>query len=80
MVPLAMQRSYVAHSSERARTRVSSVAHKAAALRKLAKQIESCRRRKRGGIGKAVVGEGSADAQILFVGEAPGRHEAEGRL
>lgn len=28
-------------------------------------------------MGKAVVGEGSPDAEILFVGEAPGRKEAE---
>jgi uracil-DNA glycosylase family 4 len=43
----------------------------------IARQIESCRRCKRGGVGKAVAGEGSADAEIVFVGEAPGRHEAE---
>jgi len=28
-------------------------------------------------MGQAVVGEGCADAQVVFVGEAPGRHEAE---
>ena len=54
-----------------------SLERKAAALRKVAKQIEFCRRCRRDGIGKAVVGEGSADAQVVFVGEAPGRHEAE---
>ena len=50
---------------------------KAQALRRIARQIASCQRCKRGGVGKAVAGEGSADARIVFVGEAPGRHEAE---
>jgi DNA polymerase len=77
MVPTAIQATCAVHSSERARTRIRNVADKAVALRRLARQTESCRRCRRGGIGKAVVGERSADARIVFVGEAPGRHEAE---
>ncbi len=47
------------------------------ALKKIAKEIESCSICKKGKIGKAVPGEGSADAKIVFVGEAPGKKEAE---
>lgn len=42
----------------------------------IAKEIETCRICKRESSGKAVPGEGSADAKIVFLGEAPGRTEA----
>src|SRR5689334_19698496 len=45
-------------------------------LDKVAKEIESCRICKIGKSGKAVVGEGSPDAEIVFIGEAPGKNEA----
>ena len=47
------------------------------ALDKIAKEIENCRLCKKDSIGKAVVGEGSPNAKIMFVGEAPGKKEAE---
>ena len=46
-------------------------------LQKIALEIENCKICKIGKHGKAVPGEGSADADIMFVGEAPGRTEAE---
>lgn len=46
------------------------------ALAKIAQEIESCNECKVGKTGKAVPGEGNADAEIMFVGEAPGRQEA----
>lgn len=46
------------------------------ALRRIAEEIARCRHCRRGGTGKAVPGEGSADAKIVFVGEAPGTEEA----
>lgn len=55
----------------------ASRAHKSAALDAIARQIGSCRRCRQGGVGKPVAGEGSPDAEIVFVGEAPGRKEAE---
>jgi DNA polymerase len=51
--------------------------NKSAALARIAKQIESCRRCRQQALGKPVAGEGSPDAEIVFVGEAPGRMEAE---
>lgn len=45
-------------------------------LDKIAKEIESCRVCKAGKSGKAVVGEGSPNADIVFIGEAPGKNEA----
>ena len=45
-------------------------------LEKIAEQIENCKICKVGKNGKAVPGEGNADANIMFVGEAPGRTEA----
>jgi DNA polymerase len=63
--------------SKRVRARGGGLADKDTALRRIAREVELCRRCRRGGTGKAVVGEGSADAQIVFVGEAPGRREAE---
>jgi len=47
------------------------------ALDKIAKEIENCKICKQGKIGKAVPGEGNADARIVFLGEAPGKKEAE---
>lgn len=50
---------------------------KAEELQKIANEIENCEVCKIGKHGKAVPGEGNPDADILFVGEAPGRNEAE---
>jgi uracil-DNA glycosylase len=47
------------------------------ALKRIAGEIACCRSCKKGCTGKAVPGEGSADAQIVFIGEAPGREEAK---
>ena len=46
-------------------------------LQDIAREIENCEVCKIGKHGKAVPGEGNADAKIIFVGEAPGRTEAE---
>ncbi len=46
-------------------------------LEKIALEIELCKTCKIGKHGKAVPGEGNGDADIMFVGEAPGRTEAE---
>lgn len=46
-------------------------------LDKIAREIENCVVCQQDKIGKAVVGEGSADADVVFIGEAPGRQEAE---
>lgn len=49
-------------------------------MEKVAEEIESCKICREGKSGKAVVGEGSLDAKIIFIGEAPGKTEAvEGR-
>lgn len=45
-------------------------------MEKIAKEIENCRICKVGKSGKAVVGEGFLDAEIIFIGEAPGKNEA----
>lgn len=50
---------------------------KAKQLQRIAKEIEDCAECKVGKHGKAVPGEGNPDAEVLFVGEAPGRNEAE---
>ena len=52
-------------------------AEKESELKKIALEIESCNECKVGKSGMAVVGEGNADARVMFVGEAPGRNEAE---
>jgi len=50
------------------------------ALEVVTKEIKRCRICKKDTIGKAVPGEGNADADIVFLGEAPGKKEAvEGR-
>jgi uracil-DNA glycosylase family 4 len=46
-------------------------------LEKIAEEIEACKICKAGKIGRAVPGEGNADADIVFLGEAPGKKEAE---
>src|SRR5581483_9793618 len=51
--------------------------NKQAKLDSIAREIENCKICRRGKIGKAVPGEGSADADVMFVGEAPGRKESE---
>ena len=45
-------------------------------LARIAGQIARCRACKADCSGAAVPGEGSADARIVFIGEAPGREEA----
>ncbi len=47
------------------------------ALQKIAAEIKRCPLCKKGGTGKAVPGEGSPDAAIVLVGEAPGREESK---
>ncbi len=49
---------------------------KTAALKKIAEQIRNCRLCKKDKIGVAVPGEGNANADIVFIGEAPGKQEA----
>lgn len=46
-------------------------------LDQIAEEIENCPICKRKTIGKAVPGEGNPDADIMFIGEAPGKNEAE---
>lgn len=45
-------------------------------LHRIAKEIENCAVCREGKTGKAVPGEGNPDADIVFIGEAPGRQEA----
>lgn len=46
-------------------------------LDKVAKEIDNCRVCKNKKSGRAVPGEGNPDADIVFLGEAPGRKEAQ---
>lgn len=46
------------------------------ALAAIAQEIAVCRICKKGKVGKAVPGEGNSDADIVFLGEAPGKTEA----
>lgn len=46
-------------------------------LKQLEQEILTCKICKEHGIGKMVFGEGNPDAKVMFVGEAPGRQEAE---
>ena len=46
-------------------------------LLKIAKGIGNCEECKKDKIGKAVPGEGNQDADIVFLGEAPGKTEAK---
>lgn len=50
---------------------------KESSLGRIAKEIEGCKECRLNKIGKAVPGEGNADADIVFIGEAPGKKEAE---
>jgi uracil-DNA glycosylase family 4 len=50
---------------------------KTKALEKVAQEIKVCSLCKIDKIGEAVPGEGNADADIVFVGEAPGKTEAQ---
>jgi len=50
---------------------------KETSLKKIAAEIARCRSCKEACSGKAVPGEGSAHARIVFIGEAPGREEAK---
>jgi DNA polymerase len=43
----------------------------------IANEIEDCKICKKNTIGKAVPGEGDPDADIMFIGEAPGKNEAK---
>lgn len=52
------------------------VKDKAKQLQKIAIEIETCHECKKNKHGKAVVGEGNSDANVIFIGEAPGRNEA----
>lgn len=47
------------------------------ALEKIAKEIRACAECKIDRVGIAVVGEGNSDAEVVFIGEAPGKTEAE---
>jgi DNA polymerase len=46
-------------------------------LQAVAAEIGQCSLCKQGGTGKAVPGEGAADAGVMFVGEAPGKSESK---
>src|SRR6185437_4966846 len=50
--------------------------NKQKALDEIAKEIENCKICKIGKNGKAVPGEGNPDADVVFIGEAPGKQEA----
>ncbi|HVF69432.1 MAG TPA: uracil-DNA glycosylase [Xanthomonadales bacterium] len=50
--------------------------NKKLALGKIAKEIEKCKTCIIGKSGMSVPGEGNSDADILFIGEAPGKKEA----
>jgi uracil-DNA glycosylase family 4 len=47
------------------------------ALDEISKEIEQCAICKEGKIGVAVSGEGNPDADVVFIGEAPGKTEAK---
>jgi uracil-DNA glycosylase len=47
------------------------------ALSAITKEIEQCVDCKKGKIGVAVPGEGNPNAQVVFIGEAPGKTEAK---
>jgi DNA polymerase len=56
---------------------MSTVSPKQKALEQIAREIAKCRVCKQGKVGMAVPGEGSANANIVFLGEAPGKKEAQ---
>lgn len=45
-------------------------------LKKIVREIENCKICKSQKSGRAVVGEGDPDANVVFIGEAPGKEEA----
>lgn len=47
------------------------------ALNKIAREIANCKDCRKGKVGMAVPGEGDPNADIVFIGEAPGKKEAE---
>ena len=51
--------------------------NKQEALDQITKEIEQCEICKVGKIGVAVSGEGNPDADVVFIGEAPGKQEAK---
>ena len=51
--------------------------NKQKALDEITKEIEQCEVCKVGKIGVAVAGEGNPDADVVFIGEAPGKTEAK---
>lgn len=51
--------------------------NKAEQLSKIVEEIENCEICKVGKSGKAVPGEGNSDADVVFIGEAPGKTEAK---
>ncbi len=51
--------------------------NKAQVLSKIAEEIKHCSVCKVGKVGEAVAGEGDPDADIMFLGEAPGKKEAK---
>lgn len=55
----------------------NTTVHKQTALDEIAHEIENCKICKEGKSGKAVPGEGNPDADIVFIGEAPGKQEAQ---
>ncbi|OGV91526.1 hypothetical protein A3A66_00110 [Microgenomates group bacterium RIFCSPLOWO2_01_FULL_46_13] len=50
---------------------------KAKLLEKIGREIEECQRCRKDSLGRAVVGEGNANADVVFIGEAPGKEEAK---
>jgi uracil-DNA glycosylase family 4 len=51
--------------------------NKQEALDEITKEIEQCETCKVGKVGVAVSGEGNPDADVVFIGEAPGKQEAK---
>ena len=58
-------------------TQRSTISQKERELKKIASAIAACRECRKDCTGKPVPGEGSADARVVFIGEAPGREEAK---
>src|SRR3989338_1048339 len=56
---------------------LSIIMDKKSLLQQIAEEIEKCEICRHGKTGKAVPGEGNPDAEVVFIGEAPGRNEAE---
>lgn len=55
---------------------MSTLKRKQVALDAIAQEITHCRVCRRNAVGKAVPGEGNPSANVVFIGEAPGRQEA----